>query len=77
MHALHALQVENQLGRLRISMLKGEFQKLGYVMGGPAELRRSAHDLQKSVWPDLAELKRRAADIPRQQSPAPQLTIAL
>ncbi|MDT8759422.1 ATP-binding protein [Sphingomonas psychrotolerans] len=64
---MHALQVENQLSRLRILMLKGEVQKRGFVMGGPAYLRDSAHDFQRRVWPELVKLKGMTRDNPSQQ----------
>jgi signal transduction histidine kinase/DNA-binding response OmpR family regulator len=64
---MHALQVENQLSRLRILMLKGEVQKRGFVMGGPAHLRASADDFQKRVWPELLKLSDMTKDNPRQQ----------
>jgi signal transduction histidine kinase/DNA-binding response OmpR family regulator len=64
---MHALQVENQLSRLRILMLKGEVQKRGFVMGGPTDLRASAYNFQKQVWPELVKLKDMTKDNPRQQ----------
>ncbi|MDT8758792.1 ATP-binding protein [Sphingomonas psychrotolerans] len=64
---MHALQVENQLSRLRILMLKGEVQKRGFVMGGPVDLRASAYDFQKRVWPELVKLDEMTKDNPRQQ----------
>jgi signal transduction histidine kinase/CheY-like chemotaxis protein len=64
---MHALQVENQLSRARILMLKGEVQKRGFVMGGPDELRTSAYDFQRRVWPELLQLQRMTLDNPRQK----------
>jgi signal transduction histidine kinase/DNA-binding NarL/FixJ family response regulator len=63
----HTLEVENQLGRARILMLRAEVQHRGYVLGDSDDARDAALALQMEVRPILTRLDRIVADNPAQQ----------